>query len=63
MTFEQWKTKVENIVEGAIGVQLDDLPDMPYRINFDAGMSASEMAEEVFDMVNDEFEEFVEDED
>ena len=45
--FLNWMTKVEKIVYIKINLTLDDLEDELYRINFDAGTNAKDMAKSV----------------
>ena len=50
--FLNWMTEIENYVYSQINLNLDDLPDELYRINFDKGTTPKEMAKIVVDNFN-----------
>ena len=43
-TFEEWMAEVDARIERAYGMSYRDLPDMPYRDEFDDGASPTTMA-------------------
>ena len=45
MSFDQWIIIVGNIVYEETGMDIDDLPDENYRINYDSGVSAVTMSQ------------------
>ena len=45
--FIQWINEIETIVFKEIGLKLLDLPDEPYMINFQDGLSPREIAESI----------------
>ena len=50
--YNEWVDKVAKIVYASIAIDLDDLPDENYRINFDDGMTPEEMAKIITDPIN-----------
>ena len=61
ISYFEWINTVETIVFNHTGLYLDDLPDETYRINFDDGMSAQDMAKIVTDPFNDMINELIND--
>jgi len=53
MRYEIWLNKVATIVYENLRMNLDDLPDEKYRINFDDGMSPEDMAKIVIGPINE----------
>lgn len=47
--FETWMVEVDRRLVVACSMGVDDLPDYSYRDAFDAGISASEVADEALD--------------
>jgi|APSaa5957512493_1039668.scaffolds.fasta_scaffold406662_2 hypothetical protein len=46
-SFVIWMDKIENIIQKKLGLNLDDIPDEPYRTCFDYGTTSSEMANKI----------------
>ncbi len=46
MTFEQWMAAVDTQVSTRTGLSVHDLPDMPYRDQYDARYTPGQAAEE-----------------
>ena len=44
MTFEQWIELVDRHISATVGLGRDDLPDMAYRTEYEAGTSPRDMA-------------------
>ena len=45
MPFHGWKAEVDRIVSNMLGgLTTDDLPDMPYRDEYDSGTTVADMA-------------------
>lgn len=47
LTFNEWMSHVDAHLLDTIGLTSGDLADVAYRDNYDAGMTARDMAEEV----------------
>jgi len=44
-TFANWLERVEILIQGEIGLGIDDLPDYRYHDDYDAGLSPGETAD------------------
>jgi hypothetical protein len=53
--FEQWKAAVNAGIVDRLGVETDDLVDLPYREYYDQGMSVEAVVEEVVDFADQDF--------
>ena len=49
--FGMWKRNVFNLVYQACQIHLDDLPDFPYRMNFDESITPHQMAQHILDNI------------
>lgn len=49
--FGMWKRNVFNLVFQACQIHLDDLPDFPYRMNFDENVMPHQMAQYILDNI------------
>ena len=47
ITYEQWLTRVNEIIDGVLGVTVDDLPDYCYADSYQCGDSPAECARQV----------------
>ena len=45
MNFNQWYDAVGELVYDETGMDIDDLPDEEYRLNYDAGVTAVTMSQ------------------
>lgn len=60
MTFDTWKARVNVLVESKLGLSTDDLPDMDYYSEFEAGTSPAEMADMVLSQAQEDYDAFCE---
>lgn len=49
--FGMWKRNVFNLVFQACQIHLDDLPDFPYRMNFDESITPHQMSQHILDNI------------